>query len=72
MAVYGYKKGALSKAAEHALDTWTRGALPLEGIEVTRDPIAAIQNLLKPLKESGVELQHAATRLRASHAMEKG
>jgi len=72
MAVCGYRKGALSKAAEHALNTWTKAALPLEGIEAAKDPASAVQSLLKPVKESGVELQHAAMRLRASQAMEKG
>ncbi len=60
MTVYGYKKGALSKAAEHALGTWTKNAMPAEGITVPEDPVAAIRGLLKHVKEDSVTLQHRA------------
>lgn len=66
MAVYGYGRGSLSKAAEEAFERWTaeHEAL-LREIDVPEDPVEAIAGMLKGLKKTGVELQHEARSLRA-------
>jgi len=66
MAVYGYGKGALSKAAEEAFSQWSsekEKALSL--FEFVGDPVEAIEGLLEGVDKSGVELQHEARRIRA-------
>jgi len=66
MAVYGYGRGALSKAAEEAFSQWSsekEKALSL--FEFVGDPVEAIEGLLEGVGKSGVELQHEARRIRA-------
>jgi hypothetical protein len=57
MARYGYQKGAMSRAAQEAIQSW---AVVEEEIDVGEDPIDAITGLMKDVKKSSVELQHEA------------
>ncbi len=66
MRRYGYRKGALGKAAEDAVRKWSGRH---EGIEKHKkeigDPVEAISGLLKGVKMSSVELQHSVGKIRA-------
>jgi len=66
MAVYGYGRGALSKAAEEAFNRWSSEVEKVLGLfEFMGDPVEAIEGLLEGVGKSGVELQHEARRIRA-------
>jgi len=66
MAVYGYGKGALSKAAEEAFNRWASEVEKALGLfEFMGDPVETIEGLLEGVGKSGVELQHEARRIRA-------
>ena len=61
MKKFGYKKGALSKALEEAVDMWLlaeNNRLPL-----VENPTQELEGLLSGLKETSVELQHLGSRL---------
>jgi len=69
MERYGYGKGALSEAAETALDQWSSRedseiAIP-PGLD---DPVSAIEGLLKNVRATSVELQHGASALRVKRS----
>ena len=66
MAVYGYGRGSLSKAAEEAFERWVaEHEVLLKELNIPEDPVEAIAGMLKGLKKTGVELQHEARSLRA-------
>ena len=72
MKRFGYGKGALSKAAKAAFAEWSLQ----EDIDVTlqpglEDPVAAIENMLKHVRTSSVELQHEASKIRVKRAYGK-
>ncbi len=58
MRRFGYQKGAISKAAQEALEKWATQHLKIE--EETGDPIEAIAGIIKHTKKTSVELQHEA------------
>jgi hypothetical protein len=69
MAVYGYGRGSLSKAAEEAFKIWImEHETLLKEIDVPEDPVGAIRGLLKGVNKSGMELQHEARKIRAVRA----
>ena len=57
MRKFGYRKGALSKAINEAIDEW----LLHEDRIITKleNPTSAIYGLLKELKTTSIELQHS-------------
>lgn len=73
MKRYGYGKGALSKAAEAAFDNWSSREDTDFHIseELENDPVGAIEGLLKSVKESSVQLQHEANKIRVKKASAK-
>jgi hypothetical protein len=72
MMRYGYGKGALSSAAEAALDEWsTREDLDAAEPVGMEDPVGAIEGLLKHVEANSVELQHEAVGIRARRASAK-
>lgn len=67
MMRYGYGKGALSEAAEAALEAWSSSEdQEVEMPEGMDDPVATIEGMLRNVQASSVELQHDASRIRAS------
>lgn len=62
MRRYGFAKGSLSEAAEHAISEWVRHQGSEEMREIARreikDPVAAITGMLSHVKKSSVELWH--------------
>jgi len=65
MKRFEYRKGALGKAAEHALSEWTGS---VEDKERRRqeigDPVKAIRGILKHVNMSSVDLQHSISKIR--------
>lgn len=62
MKRYGYGKGALSRAAEEALQKWLASISTEE--EVFRgDPVKAIDGLLADINLDSVELQHLVKKM---------
>ena len=61
MNKFGYKKGALSKALEEAVDMW----LLAENNQLPRvnNPTQELEGLLSGIEESSVELQHLGSNL---------
>ncbi len=69
MRKFRYGRGALSEAAEAAFEEWTSKEDVDENLTKNmEDPVAAIEGLLKHVKESSVHLQHEAPRIRARRA----
>ena len=67
MRRFGFGKGALSMAAEEAIEAWVsaaKGASRFEG-----DPVLAISGILAGLKVDSVELQHSVKSLWSAKAM---
>ncbi len=65
MKRYGYSKGAIKKATEHAIEKWIR-EVRMSGSETKiKDPVAMMEGLLVELKgkKTSVELQHEAKKL---------
>jgi hypothetical protein len=60
MRRFGYSKGALSRAAEEAIERWLSS---IEEVKFDGDPVEAIEGILSDIKASSVELQHLAKRL---------
>jgi hypothetical protein len=60
MRRFGYSKGALSRAAEEAIEKWLSS---IEEAGFEGDPVEAIDGLLSDVKASSVELQHSARKL---------
>ncbi len=61
MRKFGYKKGALSKALEEAVDMW----LLVENNELpgVKNPTRDLEGLLAGITETSVELQHLGRNL---------
>ncbi len=61
MRKFGYKKGALSKALEEAVDMW----LLVENNELPRvkNPTHELEGLLAGITQTSVELQHLGRNL---------
>jgi len=55
MKKFGYRKGAISVAAQQAIQNWASANLE---ISIIRDPIEAISGLMKHIKKDSVKLQH--------------
>ena len=76
MRRYGHKKGALSIAAEDALEKWTSGNEKKEiaksvARKITKNPVDEIEGLLSHVKgKTSVQLQHEAGKIRAKTALE--
>ena len=66
MKRFGYAKGALSQAAEVALGEWSSREDSDISVppEVEEDPVGAIEGLLKNVRDTSVDLQHEATKIR--------
>ena len=66
MEAFGYGRGSISKAAEQAIRRWTseRETIRYEYTKQTDDPVHILRGMLKGTKESSVELQHKAKKLR--------
>jgi predicted DNA-binding protein len=60
MRRFGYKKGALSKAAEEAIEKWLNS---IEDVKFEGDPVEAIRGILSEVKMNSVDLQHLAKKL---------
>jgi predicted DNA-binding protein len=60
MRRFGYKKGALSKAAEEAIEKWLNS---IEDVKFEGDPVEAIKGILSEVKMNSVDLQHLAKKL---------
>jgi hypothetical protein len=62
MKRFGYAKGALSKAAEEAIQNWI-STLGKETVAFEGDPVEAIDGLLKEIDIDAVALQHETRKL---------
>jgi len=60
MRRFGFKKGALSRATEEAIERWL---FSLEEVKFEGEPVDVIDGLLSDLKMDSVELQHLAKKL---------
>jgi len=67
MKKYGYGKGALSKAAEEALQRWI--SVEQAFSEFEGDPVEAVDGIIEDLKLHSVRLQHSATKTWASKVL---
>ena len=56
MEKYGFKKGAISKALEEAIDIWI--SIEQNVLPVIENPTDQLSGLLKEISETSVELQH--------------
>lgn len=66
MKKFGYRRGALSEAAETALEEWSsKEDLDEATAKGIGDPVSAIEGLLKHVNESAPKLQHDASKIRA-------
>ncbi|MHA1975052.1 MAG: hypothetical protein ACTSW1_18825 [Candidatus Hodarchaeales archaeon] len=61
MKKFGYRKGALKKALEEAIDLW----LTTDGGDIPEvsNPTQELEGILEGLQESSVELQHIGSKL---------
>ena len=66
MRRFGFGRGALSKAAEQAIEAWLNTAS--ESSRFEGDPVRAIQGILHELNAGSVELQHTTQRIWAGKA----
>jgi hypothetical protein len=69
MRRFGYGKGALSKAAEEAIQNWI-STLEKETITFEGDPVEAIEGLLKDVDVDSVALQHETRRFWAKKVLD--
>lgn len=76
MREFGFHKGSLSLAAEHAFLTWIEERKSIErGRKIVKkerikDIVSEIKGVLKHVKKTSVELQHEARKIRAKKAEE--
>ncbi len=61
MKKFGYKKGALSKALEEAVDMWL--LVETNKLPMVNSPTRELDGLLSGIEETSVELQHLGSRL---------
>lgn len=64
MRRFGFGRGALSRAAEQAIEAWL--STTTEAVRFDGDPIVAIDGILSDLSVDSVELQHSARKLWAA------
>ena len=64
MRRFGFGKGALTRAAEQAFESWLSTAK--ENVQFEGDPVKAIDGSLGDLKLNSVDLQHSARKVWAS------
>lgn len=64
MRRFGFRRGALTRAAEQAIEKWISSGV--ESVRFEGDPVKAIDGILAGLTLSSVELQHSAKRTWAS------
>jgi hypothetical protein len=69
MKRFGYGKGALSKAAEEAIQNWF-STLESETVNFEGDPVTAIDGLLKDVDVDSVTLQHETRKLWAKKVLD--
>jgi hypothetical protein len=62
MKRFGYRKGALSRAAEEALQKWL-ASISMEEEVFRGDPVKAIEGLLADVNLDSVELQHLVKKM---------
>jgi len=67
MKRFGFGRGALSKAAEQAIEAWLSTAAV--GPKFEGDPVKAIQGILRELDAGSVELQHSVQKTWAAKVM---
>ena len=60
MRRFGFGKGALTRAAEQAFESWMSTAR--EDVHFEGDPVKAIDGILQEMKLNSVELQHSVRR----------
>lgn len=60
MRRFGFRRGALTRAAEQAIEKWISSGY--ESVRFEGDPVKAIDGILADLTLSSVELQHSAKR----------
>ncbi len=66
MEAFGYGRGSISKAATEAIQRWTsEHEKAQQDYPPPKDPVKALRGLLKDVKESSIELQHEARKIRA-------
>ena len=68
MKRFGYAKGALSKAAEEAIQNWI-STIEKENVTFEGDPVKAIEGLLKDVDVDSVTLQHETKKLWAKKVL---
>ncbi len=61
MKKFGYRKGALSKALEEAVDMWL--LTENNTLSMISNPTQELEGLLQEIKLSSVELQHLGNKL---------
>lgn len=69
MESFGYHKGALSEAAEVALEDWVKRTNIIQG-KKSFSPTDMITGLLKGINIDSVELQHLASKIRIKKSLE--
>jgi hypothetical protein len=69
MKRFGYAKGALSKAAEEAIQNWI-SSVEKETVTFEGDPVEAIEGLLKDVDVDSVTLQHETQKLWAKKVLD--
>ena len=69
MRRFGYGKGALSKAAEEAIQNWI-STIENETLTFEGDPVEAIEGLLKDVNVDSVTLQHETQKLWAKKVLD--
>jgi len=60
MRRFGFGKGALTRAAEQAIEKWLSSGK--ESVRFDGDPVKAIEGILANVRLNSVELQHSAKR----------
>ena len=63
MQLYGYSKGALSKAAEVALEDWANKIEIPSLKQKGKEPVDAIEGLMSSINKDSLELQHATLKI---------
>ncbi len=70
MKCYGYGRGSLSAAAEHALLMWVENIEQIVKNEhIPKNPVEVIKGLLKDVKKTSVELQREMSQIRISRLL---
>jgi len=64
MRRFGFGRGALSRAAEQAVEAWL--STTTETVQFEGDPVQAIKGILSGLSLDAVELQHSIGKLWAA------